>query len=155
MALLASIALVNLHIEQTAARPISEGLQSLQSLSMFLAVLAALWGRTLMTLTRWLLLVVLAVGAHGGLRIASSEGVGTGVPLLAALFNRGQHPDPRGVFREAWLVVRNHAEYGIWVSTDWLHNTARAAEASVRTLLEIDGPSHRMRRPPSNEAYLT
>lgn len=73
---------------------IMQGLQSLQSLSMFLAVLAALWGRTLMTLTRWLLLVVLAVGAHGGLRIASSEGVGTGVPLLAALFNRSRCPPP-------------------------------------------------------------
>ena len=65
-----------------------QGLQALQSVSMMLAVLAVFWGRTLLALFRWLLVVAAAVAVHGCARVPPSERAGDGVPILAALYNR-------------------------------------------------------------------
>lgn len=83
-----------------------QGLQALQSVSFVLAVLAVLWGRTLMALARWLLLVAAAVAVHGSARVPPSERAGDGVPILAALYNRCLYYDSGPAIMGA-LAVRS------------------------------------------------
>ena len=79
-------------------------MQALQSLSMFLAVLAAVWGGALMALLRWLLLTAAVVAAHNAARTAASERLGEGVPFLSALFNR----------RASHLLRKAAPSQGVW-----------------------------------------